>query len=52
MIVDNDGHLLKHQSPITLTDDGIDRDVNELHSSKQCSPITLTDDGIDTDVNE
>ena len=45
-------HPLKHLSPITLTDDGMDRDVNELQLKKHALPISLTDDGIDRDVNE
>ena len=52
VIDDNDVHPLKQQSPITLTEEGIDTDDNDLHLLKHPAPITLTEDGIDTDDND
>ena len=52
MLIDESAkHPLKHASPTTRIDVGMDRDDNDEQLSKQPLTMVLIDDGRDTDVS-
>lgn len=49
---DNESQQLKESFPIKITEDGIIKRVNDLHSLKASRSILETDDGIFISVND